>query len=543
MEQEALTSRPGDGDTGGQPGVVEAAWYAIAIAVVLALGLVNLFYPFGDDQAVLFFAARELEKGAVLYQDYWGNKQPGLYAFYYLACRLFGFTEQGVHTLELLWMLVFAAVLMRTLRPYLYAGWLSSLAPVATIGIYYATAREDELTQLEMLVALPLYLVAWCSLQALKTRTGAKDEAKADPKRMAALFFASGLAAAIATLFKLLLAPIPVAFWIIASSYLIRERRITLPGLIGVLWLPVAAGVILPFAAVVLWFWQAGALQELLWTAFIYPPEAYMTSPPASPGRLIFSGIFALANFTPWLLFLAVAVVAWWRAPRAPMGTMLLIWLFLAGVLFLVQRFSWWPYHTLLAFTPVGILAVLGLDHIARFLYLKAGEIPGWLWRKVTPAMLCTLLLAVPLTASLAGPFLAKAKPMFTADNRMVGDRLLAYQWKVHPAYKKIWKSSSFLRGADAMPGPIYSFGSALVYAFTGRESAHKTAGFSWEFYVPSQIAEILAALEAKKAPYIFVENDRYRLFKQQPSVKRYITSNYIQIDKDDAGIWYERLP
>ena len=515
--------------------------------MVLALGLVNLFYPFGDDQAVLFYAARELEKGAVLYQDYWGNKQPGLYAFYYLACRLFGFTEQGVHTLELLWMLVFALVLMLSLRPYLHARWLSSLAPVATIGVYYATAREDELTQLEMLVALPLYLVAWCAMRALRIPAAGDKEAednepKADPARMAALFFASGLAAGVATLFKLLLAPIPVAFWIIASIYLIRERRATLLGLAGRLWIPVAIGVILPFAAVTLWFWQAGALKELLWTAFMYPPEAYMTSPQASPGRLIFSGIFALANFTPWLLFLGVAVVAWWQSRRAPMGTMLLVWLLLAIFLLLVQRFSWWPYHTLLAFTPVGILAVFGLDHIARFLDLKAGEMSGWLWRKVTPAMLCTALLAVPLTASLAGPFLAKAKPMFTADNRMVGDRLIAYQWKVHPAYKKIWKSSSFLRGADATPGPIYSFGSALVYAFTGRESAHKTAGFSWEFYVPSQIAEILEALEAKQAPYIFIENDRYRLFKQQPAVGRYITSNYIQIAKDDAGVWYERL-
>ncbi|MEM7013508.1 MAG: hypothetical protein AAF585_18705, partial [Verrucomicrobiota bacterium] len=163
--------------------------------------------------------------------------------------------------LELIWLSAFAVVLMVTLRPCFQARWLSALVPLATLGLYYATAQQDELTQLEILVAFPLYLVAWLSLKALEIEGGRPAA------RMILLFFLSGICAAVATLFKLLLAPIPVAFWLIASFYLFRIGRVSLPGLVFQVWVPVAAGVVLPFAAVLLWFWHIGALRELLWTA------------------------------------------------------------------------------------------------------------------------------------------------------------------------------------------------------------------------------------------------------------------------------------
>lgn len=515
----------------------EAGWYGAGFSVFLALGLINLFYPFGDDQAVLFYAAKELDRGAILYLDYWGNKQPGLYVFYLLAGRLFGFTELGIHLFELIWMGVLALVLMITLRPYLQARWLSALAPVATIGVYYATAREDELTQLEMLVALPLYLTAWCALRALQR---SRNQPAAKP--MALLFFASGLTAALATLFKLLLAPIPVAFWLIASVYLLRDGRADLSGLALRLWLPVALGVTFPFAGVTLWFWQAGALPELLWTAFIYPPEAYMSSPQAAPARLMIAAAFALSNLAPWLLFAGLAGVVWGRSGASPLVSMMLAWLALALVLLLIQRFSWWPYHTLLAFTPIGVLAVVGIDCVAAFLNLRIVGGARRLGQKAAQAMACTALFAIPLTASLTGPLVDKASVMFVENTRLVGDRLMAYQWRAAPKYKKIWQSSSFLNDAMARPGPVYAFGSAMVYAFTGRRSPHKTAGFSWEFYVPSQIRDILAALEAERVPYVFIEGDKFSLFDRHPEAAAFINSHYFQIAHDEAGVWYERI-
>ncbi|WP_282607186.1 glycosyltransferase family 39 protein [Pelagibius sp. Alg239-R121] len=547
MEQVSNTTDAGSEQSASNSRLLEAGWYVIGFLAFLALGIANLFYPFGDDQAVLFFAAKELDQGARLYVEYWGNKQPGLYAFYLLACQLFGFTEFGVHLLELIWFAVFAVILMVTLRPYFQARWLSAVVPLATIGVYYATALEDELTQLEILVAFPLYLTAWSALQALEpSKREGTSENEISGKRMVLLFFFSGLTAAVATLFKLLLAPIAVAFWLIASFYLLREHKVSLIGLLLRVWTPVAVGVVLPFCAVVFWFWQHSALQELFWTSFIYPPEALFTSPPASKTRLVTAAAFMLTNLAPWLLFVVVAIVACFRKQAPRMVTLLLAWILLAGGLFLIQRFSWWPYHTLLLFTPLGILAVFGIDKVAayvgRFVDFGLSQRSGWLGRTAIPAMVCTALFAIPPTASLTGPFLAKARVLIS-ETMMAGGGLMAYHWKVNPNYKRIFESGRFLTEPGARPGPIYSFGSAMIYPFTGRDSAHKTAGFSWEFYVPSQIRDILASLEEKQVPYVFVERASFRLFRRRPEAAAYLTANYKRIKKDDGGVWYERLP
>ena len=87
-----------------------------SLGVILVLGAVHLPYPFGGDQALFTIGARELDRGAVLYRDFWDFKQPAIFWFYWLAGRLFGFDEVGVHALELVYFLLLAAVLLLTLR-------------------------------------------------------------------------------------------------------------------------------------------------------------------------------------------------------------------------------------------------------------------------------------------------------------------------------------------------------------------------------------------------------------------------------------------
>ena len=523
--------------------LLECGWYGFGFAVVLALGLVNLYFPFGADQAVFFYGAKEMDQGARLYVEYWDNKQPGLYVFYLVAGRLFGFSEFGVHMLEVIWMMAFAVVLMITLRPYLQAPWLSALAPAATIGVYYATAGEFELTQLEMIVAFPLYVTAWCALRAI-----ALAKAGPAPARMALLFFLGGLFAGLATLFKLLLAPIPVAFWLIASIYLLAGRRIALPGLVACLWIPVAAGVILPLSATVLWFWQAGALQELLWTSFVYPPQALETSPPASRTRLVTATAFFLHNTVPWLLFVAISAVAWLRrrgrGQDGPLIAMMAAWLALACVLFLIQRFSWWEYHMLLLFAPSGILAICGIDrsvgYFGRLVKFDNAQDSGWRSHKLLPTMACAALIALPLTASLTNPFLTKAKPLASAAVRSDGAQ--GYHWRVSEIYQDLWKGSRFLTMPAARPGPIYVFGSPMVYNFTGRKSAHETAGWSWEVYLPSQTRDVLKTLDEKQVPYILVGIHDLKMLSLRPEVAAYVAEKYRLLKRDDSGAWYERV-
>src|SRR5436309_13003867 len=97
--------------------------------------------------------ARTLAAGGVLYRDWWAVKQPGIYAFFVTAGRLFGWNERGVHLLEVLWMTGFAAVLAAMLarrRPGV--AWL---APLLVVGVYWAAVGPWHLTQVEGLVGLP----------------------------------------------------------------------------------------------------------------------------------------------------------------------------------------------------------------------------------------------------------------------------------------------------------------------------------------------------------------------------------------------------
>jgi hypothetical protein len=76
------------------------------LIIVAVLGLGHLAYPFGGDQALFVIGAWDLSQGAVLYRDFWDFKQPGIFAFYSAAGRLFGFDEVGIHAFELGWMLM-----------------------------------------------------------------------------------------------------------------------------------------------------------------------------------------------------------------------------------------------------------------------------------------------------------------------------------------------------------------------------------------------------------------------------------------------------
>ncbi|MGR8919721.1 MAG: hypothetical protein ACU85V_08880, partial [Gammaproteobacteria bacterium] len=246
-----------------------------ALLLVAAVGALNLPYPFVADQVVSLYAARTLDAGGTLYVDFWDNKLPGLVWFHLAAGRLFGFDEVGVHTFELLWMLVFSVVLIVALAPKSELPWSAAFAPVAAVVTYMAAADSFQLTQLEILIGLPVFVAAWAAAATQRR-----------PRVLAACYLVSGLAAGVTVTFKLVYAPLFPALWLVAAGYALVTGQQSLRSVVLAMALPATAGVLLVLGAVAAWFHHQGALYELYWTAFVYPPLALEAAPAAPTVRL-----------------------------------------------------------------------------------------------------------------------------------------------------------------------------------------------------------------------------------------------------------------
>jgi hypothetical protein len=77
------------------------AAYGGALLLVALLALLHIPYPFSSDQGLFAHFAQAMDGGARLYEDLWDIKQPGLFALYWIAGRLFGFDSVGIHIFDL----------------------------------------------------------------------------------------------------------------------------------------------------------------------------------------------------------------------------------------------------------------------------------------------------------------------------------------------------------------------------------------------------------------------------------------------------------
>lgn len=504
-----------------QASLAELICGTAALAIVIFGGLLNLIFPFVGDQAMALLGARAIAEGGTLYVDYWDNKLPGLIWFYLVAGKLFSFTEQGVRGLELIWMTGFSLVMMVALRNYLYLRCLAALAPVAVVGIYYFAAEPFHLTQLEALVALPIFLSAWLSV------AGADK-----PSLSAKYYFAAGLAAGVTVVFKLVFAPLFVAFWIVVSIDLIARRRASAADLFRRLWLPAAAGVVTILAVVAAKFWVDGALDELIWTAFVYPPQALATSPPADYVRLFESLMFFGTYYAVWIGFIVFAGVMWWREERNVLTSLMFVWLVVGLGLILIQRFSWWEYHFLNLFAPAGILGVRGMSDLIRLIARESTS-------KYTAPLFLSIMLALPLVASVAVPAGQKVRAyvkIFVTEKQGVAD----FKRTISQDYPGIEHSIRFLADKTALPGPIYVFGSPLYYYLSGRQRALPTTGWAWPYYLMSQWEQLAAELDEARPAYIYIDRlNRTLIDKRNDEVRALIDSHYLALLKDHKGVWY----
>jgi hypothetical protein len=524
-----------DADTAGAPAAVggpeaihhpaRATWMVAALAalgVIGLLGAVRLADAFHGDHALFLQYAEGMARGEVLYRDIWDNKQPGIFAFYLVAGSIAGFSEIGVRLSELAYQLVFSAVLVVTVRPWLRTWWLAALAPITTVGAYYATTGTWHLTQAEFVVAFPMYLGLWLAATPWPTTR----------RRRVALGIA-GACAGIVVAFKLVLAPIIVVGWLV--SLWTSPDPLSVRSVITERVVPAALGATVVVGALVASFVAAGAWDAFAWATFAYPVVATAEIAMAPWSRLVRSAAWYATAAAPWLVLAAAAGVRWRGRQREWLAVQLVVWIVMGAVAILVQRFSWWEYHFTLFIVPVGLLAIRGADGII------AAVRPDR--RRATALVLAIVLVAAPGVATGVRLWTAGVEPVGMLGSAGDDAALLAHHRATSDTYEEVWRDTRFLVEPDALPGPIYVFGDPLYLQLSDRVQAIPTHGWSWEMLVGAQWAALPRELADAAPAYVFLDEDYRELVGDRaPAVPAWLEAAYEPLLTTEAGSWYRRL-
>ena len=313
------------------------------LAGLALLALPILIRPFGGDQSLYLLMADRLRHGAVLYRDVWDVKQPGLPFFYMLASALAGGSSAGPHVAEFSLLLAFAFVLQRAVP--VRSSALKVVSPIVVLAPYLIDSRVGDLTQLEFLVGLPMFMCLWCTSNPHAQHS----------TRPWALIAGAGLSAGIVGYFKLAYLPIPLAMWFVAELHrdaALRRKLIRSSQFIG--WL------LLSWAPLVVYTLHFHLWRDLYDTWFVFPRS--MTSLGGRPASRLLISVVSIAAVLAPLLFLAILGAARRVRQRRfnTWTTNCFVWLIVAGFGVLVQ--NWWRYHFYIFLVPVGLLALDAID-------------------------------------------------------------------------------------------------------------------------------------------------------------------------------------
>jgi hypothetical protein len=498
----------------------------LVLGAIALLGLIAAPLPFTGDQALYASGARQLGNGAVLYKDFWDIKQPGIYLFYLVGGKIVGYSEVALHLFELGYQLVFALVLILTLRNTFRRRWIAPLVALLVVGTYYATVEPLELGQVESLIGFPLYLTLWCSLRALGGTEPVPTRIKHTRVRVRWLA-ASGLCGGIVLVLKLTMLPIVGGFWVLTVFELARavprgrrfESVFTTVTAIG-------AGFLVPVALTGAYLAANGQLGTARWTWFdVGPATTGIAGRPLS--RLVDGLTHTGAR---WAIPLALAAFAVWVGAKRGFTRLqlgLLVWIALGIPVFLIQH--WWIYHYALFLTPVGILAAYGIEAVAdawppRTTTLRVGVALG------------ALVLLAPAVARFGGNARALARHGFAlkAEDRaalradLESDYLPAEAW------------AFYLSAPQNRSGGAYVLGNPLDQYLSGRPQAVAVQGWSPEQYPSSVWDRLRGEIEDAKPEHLVVDAFSDRIMRSRsPETRALIAAWYRPVGRAGPDRWY----
>lgn len=488
----------------------------LAAVPVVVLGVLALWTPFSVDQALFVYGGRSLTEGGVLYRDFWDIKQPGIFFFYAAAGRLIGFAEPGIHLFELAWQLGLALTLAWLLRAAGGARAAVALAPLAAVGVYYGAAGSEQLTQVEALVGLPLAL---CLLAVLKL---------GERRESAGWSLLLGASAAVVGAFKLAYLPLPAGFAALLAAERLRRQGVRAAGALARIagWSLVGVGAVwIPLLG---YFAANHALPQLYWTSLGYPAEALREVAASPPERLVASLRWTLRAYLPLAPLVLLGLTSLWRGRRLLLARAVGVYLVFGLGLIAVQRWSWWEYHQVLLFPPLGLLAGLGLDRL-----LAARSARPWIRRLVVGAALVLVLLPV---ADLALDSARRTRRLLAAAS-MDSDASLPI--RLDASYLRMWEGTRFLRRRRARPGAIHVFGDPRLVLLSERRQAIAVHGHAWNHFPERLWRRLPAELMAARPAWVYLSHfDRGVLRRHSPELLAFLTTEYRPARRLLNGEW-----
>lgn len=483
----------------------------IVLSIIAIIGSIKSFTILGGDQSLFTVIAQMFDAGKVLYQDLFDYKQPGIFMFYYLAGKTLGWSDIGIHYFELGYWLIFSLILYFSIKQYnlFYKIELSSsLFPLFAIGAYYCNANAFQLTQLEALINVPLYLIVWLL-----------DRAYKNENNLWTTYFVIGLLMGVVVLCKLIFAPIILSFLLIHFFFCFRSK-----GLMHILrkqLLPMIIGGFIPIAIFLNYIFSHHIENLVADIFFKIPTQVIGLGDQVHPERLWESIKWFGKKMILFLMLSGVGVFLISKKESHFFG-MMIAWLVIGFVVVVMQKTSWWNYHFQLFYVPIALLSILGLDYIFYHLfnYLKIGNS----WKRIPIILIILGLITHNQFGSLQG----------SMDSENYA-KLMRFDY----AKNHVLSVLKVLKEEDT----IYVCGNPRKYLMTSRLPELSTNGWILEYYLDYQWQNFYEEFQRKPPTYLFISSEYENLIpKKSPTLWHLITTKYLIFSSEEKGIWYKTL-
>lgn len=485
----------------------------ICVAIVGILSLLRLPEPLWGDQALFMVGGEAIRNGAVLYQDFWDVKPPGIFGVYTLAGTLFGFTGVGMHVLDALWMGALGLMLRLTLARYFVRSWIAILLPWMAVGLYLSVIQPNDQMQVESLVGLPIYTLVWCTWMAVQ-----------QPEHRSRWLFLSGIAGGVVLLFKLIFLPFIAGFWLVYLLHSLVRQRQSVVSAMGHLIVPVVLGILMPIGPVMIYWASQGMLGEVYYTLVQHPARMVKELPSKQASEFIGTFVGWLKRSFPLLVLASLAGARLWKRMDFLMIQMV-VWIGLGLAVISVQTLSWWAYHFFLLLVPMTVLAGKGIEVAVQLAQAK--------WGRVVVALALAVLLILNVRAiATTGYAMARSGLPINPDN------LLAYQQRMSPLYPGLVNEVQWVNASGRVPGAIYVIGNPTLYVLSHRTQAIAFLGWIPEMMLREQWTVMGKQLEQARPVYLYIDRSNVQYIPSEfwPFVNRL----YKSAQETTEGTWYE---